>query len=211
MTETAGELAAEHTRRELEGMAEKLGIGTIGIGNKVSLAAAIIKAKEKASAKEMPKPKAEVKARVKPAIGKKGVFAKRTAIDAQIKENEEAVVVFGAGVREIESGIKDMRSAMDDKAMEMQKGVDEMHKSIHAQIKANEKAAAKMGIGVKEMHKGIKKFQSAIGNKTIELQNGVKEMYSGIKVIQTGIQDMETKFREYQNETASYIKDFYYG
>lgn len=197
MTETAEELAAEHTRRELEGMAEKLGIGTIGIGTKVHLAAAIIKAKEEASAKEMPKPKAEVKARVKPAFGKKGVFAKRAAIDAQIKENEKAVVVIGAGVREIQNGIKDMRSAMDNKAMEMQKGVDEMHKSINAQMKANEKAAAKMGIGVKEMHRGIKKFQSAIGNKTIELQNGVKEMHSGIK--------------EIQNETANYIKDFYYG
>lgn len=190
MTGTAEELAAEHTRRELEGMAEKLGIGTIGIGTKVSLAEAIIKAKEKASAKEMPKPKAEVKARVKPAIGKKGVFAKRAAIDAQVKENEVAAEMMGAGVKELQNGIKDMRSAMDDKTMEM-------HKSINAQIKTNEKAAAKMGLGVKEMHKGIKKFQSAIGNKTIEMHIGIKE-----------IQD---EFKEFQNETANYINDFYYG
>lgn len=219
MKETAEELAAEHTRRELEGMAEKLGIGTIGIGNKVSLAAAIIKAKEKASAKEMPKPKSEVKARVKPAFGKKGVFAKRAAIDIQIKENEVAAEMMGAGVKELQKGIKDTRSAMDIKAKEMlqegatklQKGVREMHKGIGAQIKENEKAAAKMGIGVKEMQKGIKEMQSAIDKKTAALQAGVEEMYSGVKEIQNGIKEMENAFREFQNETANYIKDFYYG
>lgn len=213
MTETAEELAAEHTRRELEGMAEKLGIGTTGI-DKVRLAAAIIEAKEKTSSKEMPKPKlktAEVEAswmketvKAKPSIGKKGVFAKCAAIDAQIRENEEAVAIIGTGVREIQRGIKDMRSAMDNKTMEMQKGVAEMHKSINAQMKANEKAAAKMGMGVKEMHKGIKDLQSAIDNKTVELQNGVKEMHISIGA-------METEFREFQNETAKYVKDFYYG
>ncbi len=177
MTERAEELAAGHTRRELEGMAEKLGIGTIGIGTKVSLAAAIIEAKE------TPKPKVAVKARVKPAIGKKGVFAKCAAIDAQIKENEKAVAVIG-------TGIKDMQSAMDNKAMEMQKGVEEMHKNINAQIKANEKAVAKMGLGVKALNKSIEE-------KTDVLQKGVEEMHSGIM--------------EIQNETANYIKDFYYG
>jgi hypothetical protein len=184
MTETAEELAAEHTRRELEGMAEELGIETIGIGTKVHLAAAIIKAKE------TPKPKVEVKARVKPAIGKKGVLAKRAAIDAQIKENEKAVVVIGAGVREIQNGIKDMRSAMDNKAMEM-------HKSINVQIKANEKAAAKMDAGVKEMHRGI-------GAQIKENEKAAVKMNAGVKELQNGI-------REHQNETANYIKDFYYG
>lgn len=206
MTETAEELVAEHTRRELEGMAEKLGIGTTGI-DKFHLAEAIIEARERASAKEMPKsklktPEVEVSGMKGPVkvnlrIGKKGVFAKCAAIDAQIKENEEAAVVIGTGVREIQSGIKDMRSAMDHKTMEMQKSVDEMQKSINAQMKANEKAAAKMGMGVKEMHNGITKFQSAIYNKTIEL-------HSGIEV-------MEAELRKFQNETANYIKDFYYG
>ncbi len=191
MTETAEELAAEHTRRELEGMAEKLGIGTIGIGTKVSLAAAIIKAKG------TPKPKVAVKARVKPAIGKKGVFAKCAAIDVQIKENEKAVAVIGAGVREIQNGIKDMRSAMDDKTMEMQKGVDEMHKSINGQIKANEKAAAKMGIGVKEMH------------KSIEAQ--VKENEVAAAMMDAGVKELQNGIKEFQNETANYIQDFYYG
>ncbi|MDP2844975.1 MAG: hypothetical protein Q8N79_02730 [Candidatus Methanoperedens sp.] len=96
MTETAEELAAKHARRELEGMAEKLGIGTIGIGTKVQIAEAIIKAKEEASAKEAQKvevkaPKVEVKARVKPAIGKKGVLAKRAAMDNKAKEMQRGV------------------------------------------------------------------------------------------------------------------------
>jgi len=175
MTETAEELAAEHTRRELEGMAEKLGIETLGIGTKTRLAEAIIKAKEKAGAKKIPKPKVEapVKMQTKPRIGKKGVLAKRAAIDAQIKENENAV-------KELLNGIKDMHSAMDNKAKEMlqegikelQKGVREMHKGIGAQIKENEEAAAKMDLGVKELL---------------------------------------TEIRAFQNETADYIKDFYYG
>jgi hypothetical protein len=169
MTETGKELAAEHTRRELEEMAEKLGIGTIGIGTKVSLAEAIIKAEEKASAKEMPKPnmevkapKVEVKARVKPAIGKKGVFAKRAAI-------EEAVAVIGTG--------------------------------INAQIKENEEAVAVIGTGInaqiKENEEAVKALNKSIEEKTDVLQKGVDEIHSGIM--------------EIQNETANYIKDFYYG
>ncbi len=226
MKETAEELVAKHTRRQLEEMAEKLGIETLGIGTKNTLAEVIINVKEKASAKKMPKPPKEAtkvaapaKAQPKPHIGKKGVLAKRAAIDTQIEENVVAAEMIGAGVRELQKGIKDMSSAMDIKAKEMlhegttklQKGVREMHKGMGAQIKENEKAASKMGMGVKEMQKGIKEMQSAIDKKTAALQAGVKEMYSGVKEIQNGIKEMENAFREFQNETANYIKDFYYG
>lgn len=226
MKETAEELVAKHTRRRLEEMAEKLGIETLGIGNKTTLAEAIINAKEKASAKKMPKPPKETskaaapaKAQPKPPIGKKGVLAKRAAIDAQVKENEEAAANIGSGVKELRKDIADMRSAMDLKAREMlhegtiklQKGIREMHRGMGAQIKENEKAASKMGMGVREMQKGIKEIQSAIGNKTVALQAGVEEMYSGVKEIQNGIREMENAFREFQDETANYIKDFYYG
>jgi hypothetical protein len=36
-------------------------------------------------------------------------------------------------------------------------------------------------------------------------------MHIGVEVIQKGIEEMETRFGEFQNETANYIKDFYYG
>ncbi len=152
MTGTAEELAAEHTRRELEGMAEKLGIGTIGIGTKVHLAAAIIKAKER------PKPKVEVKARVKPAFGKKGVFAKCAAIDVQIKENEKAVAVIGTGIN---AQIKENEKA----AAKMGLGVKALNKSIEEKTDVLQK-------GVDEMHSGIKEIQN-------ETANYIQDFYYG--------------------------------
>lgn len=199
MKETA-EVLLKRTRAELTEMAEKLGIKTTGVA-KTKIAESIVESRKKAGAKEVSKPRVETskvevtaKEKLKPHIGKKGVFAKRAAIDAQIKTNEEAVIVIGTGVKEVQAGIKDMQSAMDNKAREML-----------------QEGAAQLQKGVIEMHKGVKEMQSAIDNKADELQNGVKEMYSGVRVIQKGIRETETRFREYQNETANYIKDFYYG
>ncbi|VVB90670.1 Uncharacterised protein [uncultured archaeon] len=212
MKETA-EMLKKHTRGELVEIAEKLGINTAGVA-KMNIADSIIKARmtaEKPAAKEASKrakaSKAEVprKTQSKPHtgmnIGKKGVFAKRAAISAQMGANAEAAAAIGAGVMEMQKSIRDMQTSIKDMTFGMtkfaekfqqegsaklHKGVDEMQKSINAQIKLNEKAAAKMGTGIKEMH-------------------------SGIKVIQNGIHEMETKFGEYRNETANYIRDFYYG
>lgn len=183
---TAEELASRHTRRELEEMAEKFGIETIGIGTKVHLAEALIRAEESARAKEKPKVEApKVAASAK--IEKKGVFAKRAAMDMQIKENEMAAEMMGAGVKELQNNIEEMRSAMDEKtremlkegAAELRKGIHEMQKGVDTQIKENERAAAKMDTGIKKVQKGIDEFGAEI--------------------------------REFRNETANYIKDFYYG
>lgn len=220
MKEKAEELAAKHTRRELEGMAEKLGIKTIGIGNKTNLAEAIIKAKEPGHKVEAHRAAASIKAQHKPSIGKKGVLAKRAAIDAQIKENEEAVAEIDTGVQEVKKGIRDMRSTMNEKAKEMiregsanlQKGVREMHRSIGAQVKENEKAAAKMGTGVKELQNSIEEMQSAMDKKAKKmLQEGTTRLQKGVREMHTGINEFKDEIREFQNETANYIKDFYYG
>jgi hypothetical protein len=194
------EVLLKRTRSELSEMAEKLGIDTAGI-SKTKIADFIFEARkktEKAPAKVASKPRAEApkakkafKAQPMPHIGtnigKKGVFAKRAAISAQMDENAEAVAAIGTGVMEMQTSIKKMMVGMDNYAIKMlkdgsenlHKGVDEMHKGINTQIKDNDKAAEKMGTGIKEMHKGIK-----------------------------GIQN---EFREFQNVTADYIKDFYYG
>ncbi len=231
MKETPEELL-KRTRSELSDMAEKLGIDTVGI-SKTKIADFIFEARkktEKAPAKEASKPRAEApkakkafKVQPKPHIGtnigKKGVFAKRAAISAQMDVNAEAVAAIGTGVMEMQTSINNMMFAMDKNAKKMRqegsaklhKGVNEMNKGINTQIKDNEKAAAKMGTGIKEMHKGIQDLQSAFDEKTHQLQIGVKEMHSGVKTIQKGIHQMETKFGEYRNETADYIKDFYYG
>jgi hypothetical protein len=212
------EVLLKRTRSELSEIAEKLGIDTVGI-SKTKIADFIFEARkktEKAPAKEASKPRAEApkagkafKEQPRPHIGtnigKKGVFAKRAAISAQMDVNAEAVAAIGIGVNEI-------------------------HKGINAQIKDNEKAAAKMGTGIKEMHKGIKETRSAMDKKAKEmlqegaakLQKGVNEMHKGINAqikdnekaaekMQEGIHELETKFGEFQNETANYIKDFYYG
>ncbi|MDO9097740.1 MAG: hypothetical protein Q7U60_06430 [Candidatus Methanoperedens sp.] len=174
MTGTAEELAAEHTRRELEGMAEKLGIGTVGIGTKVDLAAALIKAKQTS------KPKVEIKARVKPAFGKKGVLAKRAdmdnkakemqkGFDAQIKANEKAVARIG-------SGIKQQIKANEGAAAKIGTGID-------AQIKENEDAVAKIGTGIDAQMKENEKAVARIGSGVTELQNEMgnytKDFYYG--------------------------------
>jgi hypothetical protein len=224
MKESPEELL-KRTRSELSEMAEKLGIDTVGI-SKTKIADFIFEARkktEKTATKEASKPRAATpkakkafKAQPRPHIGmnigKKGVLAKRAAISAHMDVNAEAVAAIGKGVMEMQTSINKMMIGMDNFAIEMMKvgsanlhkGVDEMHKGINTQTKDNEKAAAKMGMGIKELHKEIKNFQSAIDDKTIELQKGVKEMHIGIK-------DIQNEFIEFQNETASYIKDFYYG
>jgi len=201
------EVLLKHTRSELSEMAEKLGIYTAGI-SKTKIADLIFEARkktEKAPAKEASKPiaeapKAKKAFKVQPMthigmnIGKKGVFAKRAAISAQMDVNAEAIAAIGAGVFEMQTSINDMVVGMNNFAFEMlksgsknlQKGVDEMKTGINTHIKDNEKAAANMGIGIKEMH-------------------------NGVKMMQKGIHQMESKFGEYRNVTANYIKDFYYG
>lgn len=194
MAETAEQFAAKHTRREIEEMAEKLGINTVGI-SKLKLAGSVIEARKKPVAKETQKVKQvkEVKAfkpvQTKPmhTIGKRGVLAKQADIEKK------------AG--EIESFVSELHRSAVDMA---QKGAMEMKKGINAQIKENEKAAVKMDSGVKEIHAGIKQMQADMDKKAADIQKGVREMHRGVAEIQKG-------FTEFQDDTMNYIRDFYYG
>ncbi|MFZ2410962.1 MAG: hypothetical protein WAW23_05290 [Candidatus Methanoperedens sp.] len=197
MAETAEQFAAKHTRREVEEIAEKLGINTVGI-SKLKIAGSVIEARKKPAAKVTPrvKPVKEVKA-FKPVktIGKRGVFAKQADMEKK------------AG--EIESFVSELhRSAMDM----AHKGAMEMQKGINAQIKENEKAAVKMDSGVREIHAGIKEMQADMDKKRVEIQKGVREMHRGVAEIRKGIKEMENSFLEFQDDTMmNYIRDFYYG
>ncbi len=198
MAETAEQFAAKHTRREIEEMAEKLGIGTVGI-SKLKLAGSVIEARKKPVAKETRKVK-EVKefkpVQTKPVqtIGKRGVFAKQADM--------------GKKAGEIENFVSELhRSAMDM----VQKGAMEMKKGINAQIRENEKAAVKMDSGVKDIQAGIEEMQADMDKKRVEIQKGVREMHRGVAEIRKGIKEMETSFREFHDDTMNYIRDFYYG
>ncbi len=179
--ETAEDLVAKHTRRELEDMAEKLGISTMGV-SKAVIAGAILETRKKTSIKAPGQ-----------MIGKKGVFAKRAAIDAQMKENEAAAAKMELGIKEVH------------------KSVREFHKSIDAQVKENEKAAAKMDSGVKEVHKGIREFHKSIDAQVKENEKAAAKMDSGVKEMHKGIDEVGNSFRAFQTETANYVKEFYYG
>lgn len=216
MIETA-EVLLKKTRNELDEIAVELGINTAGLA-KTKMAEYIVEARKKAAAKEISKPKAEThkaapsklkeapkvevgKQKPKLSIGKKGVYAKCAAIDAQIRENNEAVYVIGVGINEINNGIKGLRSDIDKKAIKLHKdGVSMLQQGIK-----------EMNTGVKEIHTGIKEMKTSIDRKADEIQDGIKVMYSGVRVIRTGIQEMGDKFEDFRNDTATYKHDFYYG
>ncbi|MFZ3060127.1 MAG: hypothetical protein WA102_10365 [Candidatus Methanoperedens sp.] len=190
MAETAENLAEKHTRREIEEMAEKLGIRTVGV-SKLKIAESVVESRKKPVAKETRKVKQEKEVKAfKPVktIGKRGVFAKQADMEKK------------AG--EIESFVSELhRSAMDM----AHKGAMEMQKGINAQIKENEKAAAKMYSGVREIHAGIKQMQADMDKKAADIQKGVREMHRGVAEIRKG-------FTEFQDDTMmNYIRDFYYG
>ncbi len=181
MADTAEQFAAKHTRREIEEMAEKLGLSTVGI-SKLKMAQAVTEARKKAPAVAKSRAK-EAKAQAKPvrAIGKHGVFA-------------------------MQADMESFASELLTSAMDMQKaGIMEMQKGINAQIKENEKGAAKMESGVKELHKGIAQMQDDIKKKSMEMHRGVAEIRKGIQEMGNSFVEFQN------NIMMEYIKDFYYG
>ena len=97
--ETFDELVTKHTRRELEELAQKLGVENLG--TKSQLAEAILEASKKQKEKELPKtipaspkeapmiekPKSAAKSVVR---GTKGVMAKSAAIDSKVAVLQKA-------------------------------------------------------------------------------------------------------------------------
>jgi uncharacterized coiled-coil protein SlyX len=235
MSETA-EVLLKKTRNELDDIAVKLGINTAGLA-KTRIAESIVEARNKAAAKETSKPKTENpkaatpkikeapkvevrKQKPKISIGKNGVYAKCAAIDAQIKENNEAVAVIGVGIDELNIGIKDLRSDLDKKAKKMlkdgasnlQKGVKEMNNGIDAQITANEKAAANMNAGIKELNNGITDMRSDLDKKAKKmLKDGASNLQKGVKEMNNGIREMEASIDRKNKEILTGVKVIHAG
>lgn len=239
MKESA-EVLLNKTRSELDDIAVKLGINTAGLA-KTKIAESIVEARNKAAA--APKPKTEtpkvapkrtdapkvgvIKQKPRTSIGKKGVYAKCAAIDAQIKENNEDVAVIGVGINELNNGIIDMRSDMEKKAKKMhkdgasmlQQGVKEINKGvkeklngIDAQIKTNKKAAANMNAGIKVLNNGIKDMQSDMDKKAKKmLQDGASNLQKGVKEMNNGIREMEASIERKNNDIQKGVKIIHVG
>ncbi len=170
----------KRTRGELEEIAEKLGISTIGIP-RTGIAKSILEAIKKSGVKEIPKKKAKLQ------TVKKGVFAKRASIDdqitkmgvgvkemykgvkeiqkdigAQIKVNENFAAKMGLGVKEVHKGIEELKSAIDEETIELQKGIKEIHSG-----------AREIQNGIEAMGADFRKYQ----HETVA--NYIKDFYYG--------------------------------
>ncbi len=146
MSETFEELVTNHTRRELEEMAMKLGVEALG-GTKSQLAESILDASRKATPKNVAepvswehpreatptveKPKAAAKAQI---LGKTGVMAKISAANKTAGELEKA----GKEIRE--EGIRKMTN-----------GIAEFNKGVDSQVKENKEAVAMINSGVRDI------------------------------------------------------------
>ena len=204
--ETFDELVTKHTRRELEELAQKLGVENLGV-TKSQLADAILGASKKQKEKELPKtipaspkeapmvekPKSAAKSVVR---GTKGVMAKSVAIDSKAAELQKAGrEIREDGIRRMNKGVKEFHSACDEVAREMQSdgrkmmedgrqrfelGQSEFKRSLDAQIKENHGAVARMQASQEKMSRSFQKAGKDIrdsGHRN--LQKGLNE-FQGI-------------------------------
>jgi len=217
-TETFDELVTKHTRRELEELALKLGVESLG-GTKSQLADAILEANKKqkslpisisASPKEAPmveKPKSAAKG---VARGTRGVMAKAAAIDSKTAEVQKAGRdIREDGIRRMNKGVKEFHSACDWMAREMQTdgrkmmedgrqrfelGQSEFRRSLDAQIKENHDSVARMHSGVREMHASQEKMSRAFQK-------------AGKDIRDTGCRNLQKGLNEFQGIVNSQVKE----
>ena len=236
--ETFDELVTKHTRRELEELAQKLGVENLGV-TKSQLADAILGASKKqkelpktipASPKEAPmveKPKSAAKSVVR---GTKGVMAKSVAIDSKAAELQKAGrEIREDGIRRMNKGVKEFHSACDEVAREMQSdgrkmmedgrqrfelGQSEFKRSLDAQIKKNHGAVARMQASQEEMSRSFQKAGKDIRDSgRRNLQKGLNE-FQGIvnfqvKENQKAVVKLNSGARELQGRAASFNSEIH--
>jgi hypothetical protein len=236
--ETFDELVTKHTRRELEELAQKLGVENLGV-TKSQLADAILGASKKqkelpktipASPKEAPmveKPKSAVKSVVR---GTKGVMAKSVAIDSKAAELQKAGrEIREDGIRRMNKGVKEFHAACDEVAREMQSdgqkmmedgrqrfelGQSEFKRSLDAQIKENHDVVARMQASQEEMSRSFQKAGKDIRDSGYRnLQKGLNE-FQGIvnfqvKENQKAVVKLNSGARELQGRAASFNSEIH--
>ena len=112
----------------------------------------------------------------------------KRSIDAQIKENSDAVARMHSGAHEIVSSQEKM-------AREFQKA----GKNIRDE-------------GCRNLQNGLAKFQSNLNSQIKENREAVSRMYSGARELQGRAASFQNEILRYQEQDLkNYVRDFYYG
>lgn len=112
----------------------------------------------------------------------------KQSIDAQIKENKEAISRVHAGTREIvvaqERKAREFQNAgriiREEGCKNLQNGLAAFQSTVNSQIKANREAASRMHTGARELQGRAMSFQNEIHRyQEQDLKNYVKDFYYG--------------------------------
>jgi hypothetical protein len=112
----------------------------------------------------------------------------KQSIDAQMKENKEAVSRMHTGTHEI-------KVSQEKMAREFQKA----GKSIRDE-------------GFRNLQNGLAKFQSNLNAQVKENREAVSKLYTGAREMQGRAMSFQNEIQRYQEQDLkNYVKDFYYG
>ena len=112
----------------------------------------------------------------------------KRSIDAQIKENQNAIGRLHSGAREIASSQEKMardfqkagKSIRDEGCRNLQNGLAKFNKNLDMQIKENREAASRLYSGAKELQGRAASFQLDIHRyQEQDLKNYVRDFYYG--------------------------------
>jgi len=141
MSEESVKDLESYTRRELDEMAEALGLKSTDYPNKRSIAQAILKAREEQRETERIKSEQERERmererevpvqELKKKMSEKTVKGKMAAIEVQMMENRQAIA-------KSQSGVQQLLKKFQAYPKELQKAVADMQTSIKEQISENE-------------------------------------------------------------------------
>ena len=207
MSETFEELVTNHTRRELEEMAMRLGVEALG-GTKSQLAESILDANRKATPKDeakpvswehpreatpmAEKPKAAAKAQI---LGKTGVMAKISAANKTAGELEKA----GKEIRE--EGIRKMTN-----------GIAKFNKVVDSQVKENKEAAAMLSSGVRALQAEANKMSGEMQEKSKDLHERSRKMLEdGIQKFEAGQADFKKSLDAQKKSNEDSVAKFNSG
>lgn len=215
MPETVEELVTKHTRRELEEMALKLGIDSLG-GTKAQLAETIIEASKKAMLKEASMQMEPVKEPVKVAAILSDADASKKPIQKEaprapapmIEKPKEFVKVRPAGkkgvlakVHAIEKATgnlqKSGREIREEGIRAMNKGIVEFRKDLDAQIGENLKDIANMNSGAKEIRSEMDQMSADMQKFGKDLrEDGMRKMNKGVSALRRDINSQKNENQE---------------
>jgi uncharacterized phage infection (PIP) family protein YhgE len=217
MSETFEELVTNHTRRELEEMAMKLGVETLG-GTKSQLAESILDFSQKATPKivvgpvswEHPreatptteKPKAAAKAQF---LGKTGVMGKISAANKTSRELEKAgKEIREEGIRKMTAGVAEFNKGVASQEKENKEAVAMINSGIRDIQSATDKMASKMRHEAREMVEdgsrrltaGLSQFNSDLSSQIDENKEAATKLNAGAKEIHASMEKMSGEFQK---------------